>query len=986
MTEHDAALAFDQALDGTYRHELNGAEPMLETAHTLQTLFDRQHAIPSEEFVMQLERSLFPASVIPSAVEGPPAATVSCPQPMARPARIAPDIHRLSRSRLIAIAAALVLLIGGMSAYFGGPLEPRSDPEPSAIPAASFGSAEASPEAVGRTWTVAPPEGADHADRPGIVSDGLMFSVFAGGGASGFVQAVDLQAGHALWSGPLRSWPAVVLSAAGGLLLVAGSDGGANELTAFDGRSGNERWTIDLEQRPVGLLVVDDLIVVLESGNQLKAFDLHSQELRWQADLSQFDAAAKDDGGQNQYFNVIGSRIAATDGVLGVIASNGRLIGVDAGDGAVLWANDRTTNSLTLVSVVKGALVVTAAGSDTPDYHYDTAATPSPEIDRCQTVIAPRSGLVPEPIDPGSQAVDSFVPQTGESPWGVVSSLPAWIWPLDDSNLIAQVSPGWDVVNDQPQDLFSCRIDGVTGTVSDLDSDSLVDVVFDINSEDLAGLAAFANGGSFPIMNVDPTVAASLPKVDSTSLPPGTGAMAQIVNGLIVVTWSDGTLIGLPKNAPSWPSAEATVAVATPEPGEVIWTTSGPEGVGPEWHEPAFADGRVFRSFRNLVGDDHVQAVDTESGAVLWQKQIDIGTTAMMARDDLLLIVGQDKSEMGSNSLVLALEPATGDEVWRVSSDQSAVSMAVTDDRVLVLGSNNQLDAFDLLTGQGIYSSDIGGDSRPSSEIITLPDGMVRMGLTVVGDTVIAVLADTSLAGVDIETGTGLWWRLRVALGDVSVSSVDGSLVVLDAGDLEAILEYESAIGITSPDATPVVTQDFARAPCFDSDVSATPLVDEDGKPLPPVPKAVMGLEPSTGDVLWTVHSAYLEPTLIAIDSALLYQAAVREEWPYIPAQSTLCSLDPENGEAVEVKSLDEVAQVTFIAALASTPDLLLRAAIVNGELIMMLDALDPTTTKPDVVIDDVTDGVIRWIEVHDGALYIATDNSDLKKVQLPHA
>jgi hypothetical protein len=88
----------------------------------------------------------------------------------------------------------------------------------------------------------------------------------------------------------------------------------------------------------------------------------------------------------------------------------------------------------------------------------------------------------------------------------------------------------------------------------------------------------------------------------------------------------------------------------------------------------------------------------------------------------------------------------------------------------------------------------------------------------------------------------------------------------------------------------------------------------------------------------------------------------------------------------VEVKSLDEVAQVTFIAALASTPDLLLRAAIVNGELIMMLDALDPTTTKPDVVIDDVTDGVIRWIEVHDGALYIATDNSDLKKVQLPHA
>ncbi len=113
MTEHDMAVRFDRALDGERDIALNGSEPLLGTAETVQSLFDRQHAFPSEEFIAQLERSLFPLSIVPSAAEGLRVAAVSRPQVMARPTPVAPKVRGLSQSRLAAIVAAFFLLIGG---------------------------------------------------------------------------------------------------------------------------------------------------------------------------------------------------------------------------------------------------------------------------------------------------------------------------------------------------------------------------------------------------------------------------------------------------------------------------------------------------------------------------------------------------------------------------------------------------------------------------------------------------------------------------------------------------------------------------------------------------------------------------------------------------------------------------------------------------------------------------------------------------------
>jgi hypothetical protein len=222
MTEHDTALAFDRALNGERGISLNGSESLVITAHAIQTLFDRQHAIPSEEFVMQLEQTLFALPVIPSEVEGPPAAAVSRPQPSPRSARIKPKRTRASH-RWAAIAAALVLLLGGAGAIVRGPLDFRSTPEPSAIPAVGLGTVEASPVAAEQLWTVDAPELTTGSDRPGIIANGVMFRTFFSGGGQP-VQAVELQTGTVLW----EDTPVVtqdVLAAAGDALLVAGSDG-----------------------------------------------------------------------------------------------------------------------------------------------------------------------------------------------------------------------------------------------------------------------------------------------------------------------------------------------------------------------------------------------------------------------------------------------------------------------------------------------------------------------------------------------------------------------------------------------------------------------------------------------------------------------------------------------------------------------------------------------------------------------------------------
>jgi outer membrane protein assembly factor BamB len=769
MTEPHAALAFDRALDGERGISLNGSESLVITAHAIQTLFDRQQAIPSEEFVMQLEQTLFPPSVIPSTlpvipseVEGPPAAAVSRPQPSPRPTPIDPKRTRVVY-RWAAIAAALILLLGAAGTIVIDPFDRRSTPEPSAIPAAMLGTVEASPAPAVTSWKVAPPDGSTRLILPGLVSNGRVFTIFATDTEDAIAQSVDLRTGHALWSGPLGNWTNLLVSTAGDLLLATATDESGSTRTAYDGGTGTETWQIELEQRPVGLLVQDGRILVLGSGNGLDAFELDSQKALWQADLSEYDEAAADDAGMNKYFNTTGSRLASTDGVVGAIVSNGRLVAVDAADGAVKWADERTTNASTIVMVADGKFVVRASGSDMQGYDFDGAAgTPIPETNRCQAAIAPRTDATPGEIRPNGAGADSFDPATGESPWGIETNRPAWIWTLDKSNLIAMVSPGWDIVNDQPQNLFPCKIDGATGAISDLDGSSLVDVILDINTDTPTGMAGFPNGGSFMIQDIDPAVAASLPHVESEAPNLAAASWLQSVDGRILVVLVDGTLVSMPAKAPT----EATPTVATPA-ADTGWTAHSPvgtTGAGEAGNPHVISDGRIFRMFSMMTGAPHIQAVDAATGDILWDEEIAALGNLMTATGDTLLVA---EPHFNGTNLLVARDVATGNEVWSVNLSDDPVAMTTAGNRVLVLGSHGKLDAVDLDTGEVAYAVDVRGDAQNVTPYQSQDLDHEDHRLAVDGDTLYAALQDGSIVAVDLATGTGKWWALREIPGQV---------------------------------------------------------------------------------------------------------------------------------------------------------------------------------------------------------------------------
>ncbi len=731
---------------------------------------------------------------------------------------------------------------------FGGLLNSRSTPEPSAIPAASFGTVESSPEPTAQSsaiaWQIDAPEGTT--GQMLISSDGEQEVFWVIYRQEGFpiVQAIDAATGNELWRTELDGWMGVS-SVTSEMLVFAMSvespSGDSNLLIALDRTTGVERWREPLAALPVDMVSGGDEVLMLDTNNVVTALDPISQSPRWTVDLDSY----VDDSSRSPVLVYLDGRLALQDGVLAAITDRGDVVAVDSDDGAYLWKVPPHLSGPTKVQVVEGTFVVSNSdqGGNTSARSVMVEATPQagsdPASGICQQAFRSVDiANVPE-VDGTPDIVDvlSIDPGSGSLLWGASTPVRSLVWKLSEETLLGIATSPGDTEQGSDNQVAYCLIDGATGEMSERDQLQPDFSYRDAGSETTYGSVIMPDGAQWTV-NVDSELARALPFVNT--IPQG----ALKLGSMFIIAAQDGTLIGLPQYVPKWQLGDGTPTPTALEPGEVLWTTVGPAGAGTEWHEPAFGDGRVFRAFTNLVTEDYLQAVDTESGAVLWQKQIDLGTTAMEVRGDLLIVAGRGKSAMGTNTLVLALEAATGDEFWRASADQSPGAMAVTDDRILVLGTDNQLDAFDLRTGEAIYSTDLTGESRPIGAVDNFVQAMAFMQLTVVGNTVVAVLVDSSLAGVDIDTGDVHWWRLRDTLGAMSVYSVDGSLVVVDAGDVDAIIRYEASPGTATLEATPVVSQDIELAPCIDAAGSATPFAHEKGVPLPPVPKDAQDLYP----------------------------------------------------------------------------------------------------------------------------------------------
>lgn len=1023
MTDQIAALSLDFALDGERGIDLNGSESLLATARTVQTLFDHQHGIPSEEFVMQLERSLFappvipseaerpphfvipsevegPSAplVIPSAVEGSPAAPVSHPQPSPRPAPIQPNRARAVH-RWAAIAAALILLIGGAGALVLGPFDFRPTPEPSAIPAIGFGTVEASPVAAAKAWTVVPPQGIEHSLGTPLIADGLIYSLYPGQRTSTYVEAVDANTGQLRWDADLTNSPSLSVAVYQDLLVVAGTNGADFALVAYDGRKGDERWSIALAQRPVSVIVDGDRAFVLGSGNLIQAFDLVSLKQLWQSDLSEFDPDWTAYGGLNsrEYFN--GGRLGMSNGVLAVLTSNGRLVAVDDGDGSVQWANDRTNDGETSLSVVDDRFVVTAVAHWAGTIGHDPYSIPStpvagynPKTQPCQRTIAPRTESTPDGLGDYGESIDSFDPKTGESAWGLRTHAAVWTFTANDSNLIAMIRPGWDPAIGNEDASIYCLIDGATGTFQETSGDEFA-VVALTNPETgkPVGIGALEDGIPLWLTDIDPNVAAMLPALDLDMNGFSGFRWVQKTDGQILITAQDGTLIGLPENAPRWsPPVEATPTVPVDDVANEGWTAHGPDGIADYAEvgvDHVIADERVFRAFVMKIGGPQVQAIDADSGDVLWEAETEVKDGG----NGIHMATGGDKLLVAGTSQLVALDVATGQEAWTAKISGSPVTMAVSGNRVLVLSDGDMLDAIDVETGQPIYSVDIQGEAQDFYPISYSKDLTgYKYRLAVDDGTVYAALDYGSVVAVDIETGTAKWWSLRSTPGQVQVYAIDGAVVVDqgDLADISATIEADSQAhrtGTPRPVASPSPLSGIATCAGIESSASpaATPLP---ATALDGIVTTYRGLDSDSGAVRWSMALPAQSAPGVAIDDGLLYEVFANADWPTDPSQVALCSIDPSTGQSFEVDQLSDLGASPFLMTVTSdgVQREIVGVEFGDGAMFGGPAMLDPSVTGPTVTIDLDASGGTRWLGIYDDAIYLSRLDGSLEKILIP--
>lgn len=227
------------------------------------------------------------------------------------------------------------------------------------------------------------------------------------------------------------------------------------------------------------------------------------------------------------------------------------------------------------MKVVDGKFVVIAFGGDTNVYNPDATPVPAtphdPAIGPCSLTIHIREGAAAQTATGIAASVDAFDPETGASPWGLLLPEQYFVWPLDDSSLIAQVESAESAGIADSADLINCRIDGSTGAIAEISgSASAALVIRNEQGESLYAVGVLPDGVTFWIGEVDPATAASFPSLtldsDTFSQLYGGWRWVQEADDLILVTTQNGALIGLPLEAEGW-----SIGVATP-------TASGSSG------------------------------------------------------------------------------------------------------------------------------------------------------------------------------------------------------------------------------------------------------------------------------------------------------------------------------------------------------------------------------------------------------------------------
>lgn len=221
--------------------------------------------------------------------------------------------------------------------------------------------------------------------------------------------------------------------------------------------------------------------------------------------------------------------------------------------------------------------------------------------------------------------------------------------------------------------------------------------------------------------------------------------------------------------------------------GEEVWRQTA---LTPFHSAPTIADGRVYVS----TDDNELFALDARDGQVLWTYR-SISETARLITAPSPAVLGETVIAPFTSGEIVALRAQNGEILWSDSLTRTggltplssindiAASPVILGDRVYALSHSGIMAAFDLRTGERVWTLPAGGLHAPA----------------LVGDYLFIVTVDAEVAAIERNTGAVRWitelpafrnerrrrdrisWAGPVLAGDrLLLASSEGELVFLN--------------------------------------------------------------------------------------------------------------------------------------------------------------------------------------------------------------
>jgi outer membrane protein assembly factor BamB len=219
------------------------------------------------------------------------------------------------------------------------------------------------------------------------------------------------------------------------------------------------------------------------------------------------------------------------------------------------------------------------------------------------------------------------------------------------------------------------------------------------------------------------------------------------------------------------------------ETGQEKWRFESGDGVN---SSPAVAEGTVYVGSR----DDHLYAIDAETGQEKWRSESGFGASPTVAGGTVYVGGSRD-------SYVHAIDAETGQEKWRFETgDWTLSSPTVVRETVYIGSGDSHVYGIDRETGEQEWSFET--------------EGIVQSSPAVSGGTVYIGSGDNHVYAIDRETGKEEWSfeagdevdsSPAVAEGTVYVGSRDDNVYAIDAETGQEKWRYETGGDVTSSPA-----------------------------------------------------------------------------------------------------------------------------------------------------------------------------------------